>query len=313
MADQAESVGHPNSVLGALMHRLKRTTSLLWLLPAVVLIGGFVYYPILDNFRLSVLDWSAFSPNDQKFVGLDNFRKAFSDPVVAIAFKNNIAYAVVSVVVQVGGGLVLAALLDQFMKGKVRAFFQSVYFLPATISITVTSVLFTFIYHPDIGLLNSGLKAIGLGNLAQGWLGNAKTAIWAVIAMSQWQWTGYIAVLLLVAMQRIPREFYEAAALDGAGRIRQFFNITVPLVRDTATILTIVTISNAFLVFNEVTAMTNGGPNNASQVLGTWIYQNAFVNDRMGYAAAISSLVLLLTTGIAVVQLVYSQKKRVEY
>lgn len=294
------------------MPRARRAVSLLWVLPALLLIGLFVYFPLLNNLRLSVHSWSVFDAVPH-FVGLDNYARAFADPVFWRALKNNVAYAVVSVVVQVGGGMVLAAVIDQFVSGRLRSVLRSVYFLPATISITVTSVLFTFIYHPQVGLLNSGLQAMGLDSLTRSWLGDPQTAIWAVIAMSQWQWTGYVAVLLLVAIQRIPGELYEAASLDGAGPVRRFLTITVPLTRETRTVMTIVTISNAFLVFNEVIAMTSGGPNNASQVLGTWIYQNAFVNDAMGYAAAISSLVLLVTISIGVFQLAYTRRKRVEF
>lgn len=292
------------------MTQRSRMIAALWAAPAVIVILMLLYYPLVQNLRLSFLQWSVFSP-DEKFVGLSNYRKAFNDPIFWIAVRNNLAYAAVSLVVQVGFGLALAALLDRFVKGKLQAFFRSIYFLPATISITVTGVLFAFVYHPGVGILNSALRFLGLENLETVWLGDQSTAIWAVIAMSQWQWTGYVAALLLVAIQRIPTELYEACTLDGAGRVREFFTITVPLTRDMVAIMSIVTISNAFLVFNEIVAMTNGGPNNATQVLGTMIYQNAFVNDNMGYASAIATLVLVITVIIGVAQLIYTGRKRV--
>jgi raffinose/stachyose/melibiose transport system permease protein len=292
------------------MIRRSRLSAALWAAPAMLAILALLYYPLLQNLRLSFFSWSVFSPEEQ-FVGLENYSKAFADPVFWTAFRNNVAYAVVSLVFQVGLGLVLAAVLDQFVTGRLQAFFRSVYFLPATISITVTGVLFSFIYHPEVGFLNEGLRAVGLGGLERVWLGEPATAIWAVIAMSQWQWTGYVAALLLVAIQRIPRELYEATALDGAGPVRQFFNVTVPLTRDMVAVMSIVTVSNAFLVFNEIVAMTNGGPNNATQVLGTIIYQNAFVNDNMGYASAIATIVLVITLIISAAQLGYTSRKRV--
>lgn len=292
------------------MIRRSRLSAALWAAPAMLAILALLYYPLLQNLRLSFFSWSVFSPEEQ-FVGLENYSKAFADPVFWTAVRNNVAYAVVSLVFQVGLGLVLAAVLDQFVTGRLQAFFRSVYFLPATISITVTGVLFSFIYHPEVGFLNEGLRAVGLGGLERVWLGEPATAIWAVIAMSQWQWTGYVAALLLVAIQRIPRELYEATALDGAGPVRQFFNVTVPLTRDMVAVMSIVTVSNAFLVFNEIVAMTNGGPNNATQVLGTIIYQNAFVNDDMGYASAIATIVLVITLIISAAQLGYTSRKRV--
>lgn len=287
-----------------------RLSAALWAAPAMLAILALLYYPLLQNLRLSFFQWSVFAP-EEKFVGFANYSKAFSDPVFWTAIRNNVAYAGVSLVFQVGLGLVLAAVLDQFVTGKLQAFFRSVYFLPATISITVTGVLFSFIYHPEVGFLNSALRAVGLGQLEHVWLGEPATAIWAVIAMSQWQWTGYVAALLLVAIQRIPKEFYEATALDGAGPVRQFFSVTVPLTREMIAVMSIVTVSHAFLVFNEIVAMTNGGPNNATQVLGTLIYENAFVNDNMGYASAIATIVLVITLTVGAIQMGYTSRKRV--
>lgn len=130
--------------------------------------------------------------------------------------------------------------------------------------------------------------------------------------MSQWQSIGYTAVLFVVAIQRIPRDYYEAARLDGAGPIRTFLMITVPLVREMTTLLVILTISGAFLVFNEVMVMTAGGPDNSSQVLGTWLYRNAFFQDDMGYAAAIATVIFVITFTIAALQLAISRRRRVE-
>jgi raffinose/stachyose/melibiose transport system permease protein len=245
-------------------------------------------------------------------VGVSNYHEAFTDPVFWQALRNNIAYAVVSVIIQVGLSLVLAALLEEFVGQRLRGVLRTIYFIPAALSITVASMLFKFLYDPNIGLANRFLAAIGLGSLQHAWLGEPTTAIWAVISMSQWMSFGYTAVLFIVAIQRIPRELYEAARVDGAGRIRQFFVITMPMVREMTTLVIIVTISGAFLVFNEVIVMTAGGPNNSSQVLGTWLYQSAFPNDAPGYAAAIATIIFVITLGASIAQIVYSQRRRVE-
>ena len=128
--------------------------------------------------------------------------------------------------------------------------------------------------------------------------------------MSQWAGIGYCAVLFVVAIQRIPREFFEAAQIDGAGRIRQFQTITIPMVREMTTLLVIITVSGAFLVFNEVMVMTAGGPNNSSQVLGTWLYQKAFFEDDMGYASAVAIVIFVITFTFAVGQLTLGRRKR---
>jgi raffinose/stachyose/melibiose transport system permease protein len=291
---------------------LNRWRTLVWVTPAVALLLVFVYYPIVENIRLSFFSWSAFSPSPV-FVGLDNYRTAFGDSVFWRALVNNTLYAVVSLVVQVGIALVLAAVLEEFVHQRLRGLLRTIYFIPATISITVAGILFSFLYNPQYGLLNRALDAVGLHAWNHSWLGEQTTAIWSIIAMSQWQSIGYTSVLFVVAIQRIPRELYEAVRVDGAGPVRTFFTITVPLVREMTTLLVIITISGAFLVFNEVMVMTEGGPDNSSQVLNTWLYRNAFFNDDMGYAATIATVIFVITFVVAVVQLAVTKRRRVEW
>jgi raffinose/stachyose/melibiose transport system permease protein len=281
-------------------------------LPALALLLVFVYYPIVENLRLSLYSWSAFSAQPT-FVGLDNYRTAAGDPVFWRALRNNTVFAVTSLVFQVGFSLVLAAVLEEFVHQRLRGILRTIYFIPAVISITVAGILFSFLYNPQIGLLNRLLAAVGLQSWQHSWLGEPSTAMWSIIAMSQWQSIGYTAILFVVAIQRVPREFYEAARIDGAGRIRSFFSITVPMVREMTTLVTILTISGAFLVFNEVMVMTAGGPSNSSQVLGTWLYRNAFLNDDMGYASAIATVIFVITLLIGAVQIYVSRRRRIEW
>lgn len=289
-----------------------RWRSLAWVLPALVLLLVFVYYPIVDNLRLSLFSWNAFSVRPT-FVGLDNYRTAFGDPVFWQALRNNVLFAVVSLVCQVGFSLVLAAVLEEFVHQRLRGILRTIYFVPAVISITVAGILFSFLYNPRIGLVNRLLEAVGLGAWQHSWLGEPGTAMGSVIAMSQWQSIGYTAILFVVAIQRIPREFHEAAKVDGAGPVRRFFSVTVPMVREMTTLITILTISGAFLVFNEVMVMTGGGPSNSSQVLGTWLYRNAFLNDDMGYASAIATVIFVITLAVGAVQIQVSRRRRIEW
>jgi len=294
------------------MRVLNRWRSWVWVLPALALLLVFVYYPIVENLRLSLYSWNAFSARPV-FVGLDNYRTAVEDPIFWRALRNNTVFAVTSLVFQVGFSLVLAAVLEEFVHQRLRGILRTVYFIPAVISITVAGILFSFLYNPQIGLLNRALGALGLESWQHSWLGEPGTAMWSIIAMSQWQSIGYTAILFVVAIQRVPREFYEAARIDGAGRIRSFFSITVPMVREMTTLITILTISGAFLVFNEVMVMTAGGPSNSSQVLGTWLYRNAFLNDDMGYAAAIATVIFVITLLIGASQIYVSRRRRIEW
>ncbi|MBI0299180.1 sugar ABC transporter permease [Streptomyces sp. PRKS01-29] len=286
----------------------RRLRHSLYVAPALALIVLFVYYPIVENIRLSLYKYSAFSPVT-RFVGLENYRQAAQDPVFWQALLNNVAYAAVSVVFQVGAALVLAAALEELIGRRLRGLLRTVYFIPAAVSMTVTGLLFQFLYQPDAGLVNGVLRAVGLSSLEHDWLGDPGTAIWGVITMSQWQSFGYTTMLLTVAVQRVPRELYESAHMDGAGRVRTFFTITVPMVREMTGLLVILTVSQAFLVFNEVMVMTGGGPSNSSQVLGTWLYSSAFTGDDMGYASAIGTVMFLITFAAGALQLIHSRRK----
>ncbi len=283
-----------------------------WVTPALALVGVFVYHPVIQNFQLSLYSWNAFS-RAPRYVGLDNYATLAADPVFWAALGNNVLYAVVSLVFQVFFALVLAAVLEEFVHQRLAGFLRALYFIPAVISITVSGILFSFIYNPEFGLLNRLLQAVGLGGLSRAWLGEQATAMGSVIAMSQWQSFGYTTVLFIVAIQRIPRELYESARVDGASRWRTFFSVTLPLVREMTTLLVIITVSGAFLVFNEVMVMTAGGPARSSHVLGTWLYFNAFLADDMGYASAIASFIFVITVVLAIAQLAYGNRKRVEW
>jgi len=155
------------------------------------------------------------------------------------------------------------------------------------------------------------LQMAGLGDWSRIWLGDQQTAIYAIIAMSQWQGFGYSTLLFTIAIQKIPHELYDAARMDGAGPFRQLWNITFPLTREMTGMMIIVTITGAFQVFNEVMVMTSGGPNNSSQVLGTWLYEQGFNQNDMGYAAAIGALIFAITLLIGMAQLWYTKRRRV--
>lgn len=291
--------------------RLQRAGGLLWIVPAILVLAAFVYVPLIQNFGFAASKWDIYS-GSQEFIGARNFELLVRDPIFWRSLGNNLLYALISIVFQVGGALIVASLVESVRNRRVRNSLRVVYFIPSAISITVSGLLFYFIYEPNLGMLNTVLDAIGLDALAQPWLGQESTAMVSIIAMSQWQGFGYSALLFTVAIQRIPSELYEAAQIDGVGPVRRFFMITIPLVREMTGLMMIVTISGAFQVFNEVMVMTSGGPNNSTQVLGTWLYRNGFVRNDFGYAAAIAVVIFLLSLAIGLLQLWYTRKRRVE-
>lgn len=279
----------------------KRFIPYLFLAPALIFLL-FVYIPIFENVFFSLFEWSSFQP-EKAFIGFKNYIDLFHDPVFFTALRNNVLYAVISLICQVGGGLILAAVLEDRLVRKWSPFFRTVFFLPVVISMTVIALLFDFIYNPEIGLLNQLLEAVGLDELTRAWLGDENTAMLSVIFVSQWQSVGYIAMLYIVSIQSIPAELYESAQLDGAGKIQQFFHITVPQTKEMSFVAVVMTLTGAFTVFNEPYILTGGGPGNASEVLSTFLYKSAFTKDMMGYASAIATVVLLLTLALSLIQM----------
>lgn len=283
-----------------------RRSALLYILPALLFVLVFIFLPILLNVFYSLYRWNAFS-TESVFVGLDYYTRLLKDPVFYTALKNNSLYAMISLIFQVGGGLIVAAILEEKFMRRWQPFFRTVFFIPSVMSLAVVGLLWQLLYNPDIGLINGALRAVGLPDLAHVWLGDSKTAIYAVIAVSQWQFTGYIAMLFLIAMHKIPRELYEASMIDGANRIRTFFHVTIPQIKEMILVATTITVIGAFKVFDEVYIMTFGGPGRSTEVLGTMLYRAAFRNDEMGYASAIATVIFVITFALSLLQIKVSR------
>ncbi len=281
-----------------------------YIIPGLLMVLFFVYIPVISNFVYSFFRLSSYSAG-KVFVGFDNYIKLFTSDIFPIMIKNNTMYAVISLIVQVGFGTIIALLLESKLTGRLRNVYRNIYFLPALISLTAVGLLFTFVYSPQVGLLNSLIRSVGLENLTQSWLGDSKIAIYCIIAMSQWQFTGYITLLMVVAIQNIPKDYLEAAAIDGAGPIKRAIHIMIPLVKEQLLVCSIITIIGAFKLFTEVYSTTSGGPGNSSQVLGVFLYQNAFLHDKMGLAAATGVLIFVVTVTISIIQIIVTKSGKV--
>lgn len=281
--------------------RTKKHTPYLYMLPGVLMVLFFVYIPVIMNIGYSFFRLSSYSAG-QTFVGLDNYRRFFTDNTFPVMMKNNIAYCVISLIVQVGFGTVVALILESSAIGsRMKAIFRNIYYIPALISLTAVGLMFTFVYEPNVGMMNNLLKALGAPTF--GFLGDSKMAIYCIIAMSQWQFTGYITLLMTVAFQNIPQEYIEAAAIDGAGSFKRALLVMVPLAKEQLLVCTIITIIGAFKLYTEVYATTSGGPGNSSQVLGLFLYQQAFLHDDLGMAAVTGVVIFVITVTLSVIQI----------
>lgn len=289
-----------------MINKQSKKTYLFYIIPALFFILVFVYIPIIQNFYFSFFKMNSYV-SEKVFLGLDNYKKIIDDPIFYTSLKNNIFYAIVSVFCQVGIGLFLAIILESKFVGKIRVVFRTVYYLPSVISVTAIGLMWYFIYNPNIGLINSLLIKLGFENMTHAWLAEPNIAIFAIIAMSQWQYTGYIMMLLIVAIQKIPSEMHEAAEIDGATEIQKALKITIPNIKEMLLVTSVITIIGAFKLFTEVYVMTLGGPYNSTQVLGTYMYNAAFTYDEMGYASAIAVIIFAITFIASLVQIKLSK------
>ena len=283
--------------------RTNKTTPYLYMLPGCAMVLVFVYIPVIANCVYSFFRLSSYSAG-MKFVGLDNYIRFFHNESLGIMLRNNLLYCVISLIVQVGFGTVIALLLEsKLASSRFRNAFRNIYYIPALISLTAVGLMFTFIYEPNLGLLNSAFKALGLTSMTQSWLGDSKIAIYCIIAMSQWQYTGYITLLMVVAFQNVSPDYIEAASIDGAGPVRRAISVVLPLAKEQLLVCSIITVIGAFKLFTEVYSTTAGGPGNSTQVLGLFLYQNAFLHYDLGMAAVTGVFIFVITMVLSVIQL----------
>ncbi|WP_225853123.1 carbohydrate ABC transporter permease [Micromonospora sp. AMSO1212t] len=260
------------------------------LLPALALFALFMIWPTLSVFRMSLYTWSGFSPK-MRFVGLDNFTKLIDDQQFLRAFQNTVALLVIVTVVTMGLGLSLAAVMTR-QKLRGRNLYRFILYIPNVLSVVVIAAIFSAVFDQENGLINGTLRLLSLDGLQQVWLGDQGVVLWSVAIAMVWQALGYYMVIYMASMASIPEELYEASALDGAGAGRQFFTITLPLIWETLrTTLTFFVLSAVNLSFVLVRAMTGGGPDGASDVLLSYMYQQAYTNSSYGYGMAIGVVI----------------------
>ncbi len=265
-----------------------------FLVPTFIFFCLFTLYPILKGMHISLFDWSGGSKK-MNFVGLDNYREMTSDPIIWTAILNDYFLVVGKVV----GIMLLATLFAiAITRFKVRgsSFYRLIFFIPNIISVVVIGVLWRYIYNPNMGFLNAFLSLFTKEPVQIAWLGDMDSAIWSLLWPAIWAGIGFYMILLIAAILSIPKELYEAADLDGASQGRQFWLVTLPLKWEQMKIsilhIVMTTLNGSFII---VWIMTEGGPDNSTQVLGSYLYQMGFRQYHMGYAAAIGVLILVLS------------------
>ena len=214
----------------------RHITACLFLAPAIIVMLIFMYIPIVQNFYYSLFNWSIYKPG-KTFVGLKYFIELFQDKVFWTCLRNNTLYALISLVGQLGVGLVVAAILEAKFMRKHSGFFRTVFFIPSVMSFMVVGLLWQLFFNPNVGPFNDILKAMGMNTANLNILGNPGTAIFGVIFASQWMYFGYMAMLLIIGIQKVPDELYEAAEIDGANALQRFLHITIPNIKEKMNLL----------------------------------------------------------------------------
>ncbi|HNR02297.1 MAG TPA: sugar ABC transporter permease [Anaerolineaceae bacterium] len=271
----------------------------LYILPGLLIYLVFVFYPILETFRTSFFEWDGFSSN-RVFVSFQNYIALVTDAQFLKALLNNLTFIIFYSIIPIVIGLFLASLLGRKpLPG--LTFFRTGLFLPQILSMVVVGVTWRWIFNPTFGLLNVGLRALGLDALTRAWLGDFQVALPAVGAVGTWVQYGFCMVLFLAGMQRIPEDQYEAAELDGANEFRQLLHITLPSLRAELGVALITTVIAALRVFDLVYVTTRGGPGDSTLVTGFLVYRSAFQQNQLGYASAVATVMTLLIFVISLV------------
>ncbi|BBI35987.1 carbohydrate ABC transporter permease [Cohnella abietis] len=265
-----------------------------FILPTLVLYCIFTLYPIVKALYISLFDWSGSSEN-MDFVGLANFREMYADPIIYKSISNDyflIFWKVIGIMIM---AIFFAVALTRFkMRG--ANFYRVVFFFPNVLSIVVIAVLWRFIYNPSLGFLNGFLSFILNRKVEIPWLGDSQYSLWALLPPAIWSGIGFFMILMIAAIKSIPAALYESAEMDGARQWKQFTNITLPLiweqVKVSVVLIVITSLNGSFAI---VSVMTEGGPDNSTQVLGYYLYQMGFKQYHMGYASSIGVLILVLS------------------
>ena len=303
----------PKEVIRVVQSKKQKYTFLAFcLVPTCIMFAIFTLYPLFSGLYYSFFDWSGSSSN-REFIGFANYIKLFKDTII----PDTIIHDYFLVVTKTIGIMVLAmffAVALTQLKIKEAPFYRIVFFFPNIMSVVVIGILWTFIYNPSLGLVNSGLEFLGLEEWAKPWLGDEKWALPSIVLPAVWAGIGLFMLMLMGGIANISKSYYEAARIDGASEWQQFWKITLPLVWPQVKVsilyIVITTLNGSFIL---VQVMTGGGPNNSTHVMGSYLYQQAFKQYNFGYGATIGVMILVLSLVTVLFFQFLMRREKVEY
>ncbi|WP_417308055.1 carbohydrate ABC transporter permease [Devosia sp.] len=273
----------------------------------MLLFGIFVLMPLGASVYYAFTFWDGFGA--PQWAGLANFARAVTDLTYLYSYVHVVIYIFATLVFEVTFGLVMAVVLDS--NRRPFSLMRGMFFSPVVLSMSAAGVLWTFVLDYRTGLLNSVLKSIGLGDFAQPWMSQPETALLFICIVSGWKYAGFYMVIFFAALRRIPRNIYEAARLDGAGELQQFFMITVPLLKQNMLVCVLLAVTGGFAGFDLFFTMSNGQPFGATEVPATWIIKQAFDQNQIGYGIALTVILTLVVSVISIIYLRLSERTNV--
>lgn len=277
-----------------------------FLIPAAVIYLSVIIVPIFYSLYISLFKWNGIGA--MEFKGLDNYIRLFTkDKIFFIALKNNLIWIALTVLLTMTISLGLAVLLNNQFKG--RTFFRGFFYFPCVIAPIAVAIIWRWIYNPNIGFINQFFDLIGI-NYKQSWISNPDVSLYAIFAASLWQSVGQPMILFLAGLQSVSVDVLEAAKIDGAGSVKKFFHIVVPLMKETFVIVIATLVVASMKVYDVVQGLTAGGPNNSTQMLSTYMYSQTFEYNNVGTGTAISCVMVLMMMVVIIPYVSFTAKEK---
>src|SRR5215211_8662929 len=270
---------------------------ILFVLPALILYLVFMVYPFFQSIYFSFTSWNGVTAV-KDWIGLANYRELIGDDLFWLSLLHTVIWVIVGTIAPIAIGMLLAVLLWRRPKG--FTLFRTIFFMPQVLSTVVIGIVWSWIYNPIFGILNESLDAIGLKNISRGWLGDPDVALYAVLVAAIWATIGFVFVIFLAGLQNVSKDLLEAATVDGANVWQRFWNVTVPQMASVINVVVALLLIGGFSVFDIIFVMTGGGPANATEVIATYTYKEAFVQNRVGYASTLSLVMTVISLVVSV-------------
>ena len=279
----------------------KNFSPYLFIVPALLVYGGFFFYPLIKLVELSLYKWDGIL--ERRFVGLRHYQKLLGDERFWEALSHNFSWMIAAIIIPVLFGLILAILLSRSsMYGSI--FFRTIFFMPQVLSSVTVSLIWSWIYNPSYGAINVFLRAIGFEHLAQGWLGDSDLVLLSLFIAWSWVHYGFTMIIFIAAIDAVDEVLFDAAKVDGANWWQQFRHVLLPSIRGSLTTIILVTAISSFQVFDMVYVLTRGGPGDASMVVPVYMLESAFTLRKVGYGATVAIAMGLVIVGFSVLFLV---------